>query len=165
MESLARPNRSDTHLSKEEENKIVKETKEHFEELAPKRHTKPQRSEYSSNYVDVNDSFTIIPEYTEFQRLENDQQKEEYKNVSQVSEEFVETDYYKDLSCVDKLHHTTGKGFIRMEDGNGKSYQIAPDLGLSHHASSQGNPATNDWIPSADDQANLVSDKPNRSDS
>lgn len=74
MEYSSRPNRSDIHLSKEEEEKIVQETKEHFNGLAPKRHTKPQRSEYSSNYVDVNNSFTIIPEFTEFQRLENDQQ-------------------------------------------------------------------------------------------
>lgn len=39
-----------------------------------------------------------------------------------------------------------------MENDNGKSYYIAPDLDLSHHGASKGNPATNDWIPSADDQ-------------
>lgn len=25
---------------------------------------------------------------------------------SEVTEEFVETDYYKDLNCIDKQHHT-----------------------------------------------------------
>ncbi|KMT05134.1 hypothetical protein BVRB_7g172830 isoform B [Beta vulgaris subsp. vulgaris] len=150
MESSSRPNRSDTHLSKEEEEKIAEETKEHFDGLAPKRHTKPQRSEYSSNYVDANNTATLIPEYVEFQRLENDPQ--EVNNGSQVSEEFTETDYYKDLNCVDKQHHTTGKGFIKMENDNGEKYYISPDTDLAHHASSKGNPATNDWIPSADDQ-------------
>lgn len=165
MESLRRPNRSDTHLSKEEEEKIEEETKEYFDGLAPKRHTKPQRSEYSTNYVDVNNTTNIIPEYVEFRKLENDHEKIEYtNNGSQVSEEFVETDYYKDLNCVDKQHHTTGKGFIKMDD-NGKSYYIAPDSDLTHHASSKGNPATNDWIPSADNQETFASDKPSRSDS
>ncbi|XP_048504366.1 uncharacterized protein LOC104900015 isoform X2 [Beta vulgaris subsp. vulgaris] len=152
MESSSRPNRSDTHLSKEEEEKIAEETKEHFDGLAPKRHTKPQRSEYSSNYVDANNTATLIPEYVEFQRLENDPQ--EVNDGSQVSEEFTETDYYKDLNCVDKQHHTTGKGFIKMENDNGEKYYISPDTDLTHHASSKGNPATNDWIPSADDQQN-----------
>lgn len=47
----------------------------------------------------------------------------------------------------------TGKGFIRMEDENEKpDYILTPELDLTHHASSKGNPATNDWIPSADDQ-------------
>ncbi|XP_021715454.1 uncharacterized protein LOC110683401 [Chenopodium quinoa] len=165
MESSRMPNRSDTHLSKEEQAKIEEETKEYFDGLAPKRHTKPQRSEYSTKYVDVNNNdSSAIPEYVKFQCLENDQEKKEYENESQASEEFVETEYYKDLNCVDKQHHTTGKGFIKMENDNEKSYYIAPDLDLAHHASSQGNPATNDWIPSADDQVTLASDKPKRSD-
>lgn len=74
MESVRMPSRSDTHLSKEEEEKIEEETKEYFHGLAPKRHTKPQRSEYSTNYIDVNNTSNIIPEYAEFQRLENDQE-------------------------------------------------------------------------------------------
>ncbi|XP_074268043.1 uncharacterized protein LOC141591563 [Silene latifolia] len=128
METLSRPNRSDVHLSAEEEGRIEEETREHFDGLAPKRHTKPQRSEYSSNYVDVNSTAEkIIPEYAEFQRLENDQEKLESKNEGNVTEEFVETEYYKDLNCVDKQHHTTGTGFIKMEDGNGQVYGIAPD--------------------------------------
>ena len=72
----SRPNRSDVHLSKEEEAKIEEETRDYFDGLAPKRHTKPQRSDYSSNYVDSlstsNPNDGVIPELLQFQRLETD---------------------------------------------------------------------------------------------
>lgn len=68
-----RANRSDVHVSKEEERKIEEATREYFDGIAPKRHTKPQRSDYSSTYVDhINPC--PIPENLEFQRLENDPQ-------------------------------------------------------------------------------------------
>lgn len=152
---MDRPNRSDIHLSKEEEERKQEETRDYFDELAPKRHSKPQRSEHSSNYVDANTTSDVIPELAVFQRLENDPQKLDYSNGSQATEEFVETDYYKDLNCVGKQHYKTGTGFIKMEDNgsiNGKNYSIEPDLDIIHHASYKGNPATNDWIPSGDNE-------------
>ncbi|CAO2825193.1 unnamed protein product [Amaranthus hypochondriacus] len=165
MDYSSRPNRSDVHLSLEEEHKIEEETKEYFDGLAPKRHSKPQRSEHSTNYVDVNNNSLHIPEFLHFQRLQNDQQKLMCENGGEVTDEFVETEYYKDLNCVDKQHHhTTGKGFIKMENENGNSYSLAPDSDLTHHASTKGNPATNEWIPSTDDQVTIVSEKPNRSE-
>ena len=72
-----RPNRSDVHLSVEEEAKLEAKAREYFDEAAPKRHTKPQRSEYSTQYVDSNNDDSnnnFIPELVEFQRLENDPQ-------------------------------------------------------------------------------------------
>ena len=72
-----RPNRSDVHLSVEEEAKLEAKAREYFDEAAPKRHTKPQRSEYSTQYVDSNNddnNNNFIPELVEFQRLENDPQ-------------------------------------------------------------------------------------------
>ncbi|KDO66759.1 hypothetical protein CISIN_1g0306291mg, partial [Citrus sinensis] len=45
----------------------------------------------------------------------------------------------------------TGTGFIKMENANGKSFILAPDNDDAHHSSCKGNPATNEWIPSADD--------------
>lgn len=48
-------------------------TREYFDGVAPKRHTKPQRSDYGSQYVDAlaggNDDSNA--ELREFQRLEN----------------------------------------------------------------------------------------------
>ncbi|GFZ01667.1 hypothetical protein Acr_15g0002760 [Actinidia rufa] len=166
MECCGRPNRSDTHVPKEEEAKIEEETREYFDGLAPKRHTKPQRSEHSSKYVDdhtVLSNNGAIPEYVVFQQLEHDSQKLVY-NGSEVTAEFVETEYYKDLNCIDKQHHTTGTGFIKMENANGMCFNLAPDAASVCHGPCKANPATNDWIPAANDMDDFVSDKPSRSD-
>ncbi|KAB1225777.1 hypothetical protein CJ030_MR1G005306 [Morella rubra] len=168
MESCGRPNRSDAHLTAEEEAKLEAKAREYFDETAPKRHTKPQRSEYASQYVDAlsdkkENNDDVIPELLEFRRLENDPQKIVY-NGKEVTEEFVETEYYKDLNCVDKEHHTTGTGFIKMEQSNGKCFDLASDSDTSCHASCHCNPATNDWVPSFDNTETHASDKPNRSE-
>lgn len=48
-------------------------TREYFNGVAPKRHTKPQRSEFSAHYLDkVTGEDDYIPELAEFQRLESD---------------------------------------------------------------------------------------------
>ncbi|KAL9273079.1 Proliferating cell nuclear antigen-like protein [Drosera capensis] len=109
------PNRSDIHLTKDdEEEKIAEQTKEYFDGLAPKRHTKPQRSEYESRYVDADQGDTaLIPELVALQRLRSIILSE-YCRVLQklvyggteVTEEFKGTDCYKDLNCIDKQHHT-----------------------------------------------------------
>ncbi|KAJ6409019.1 hypothetical protein OIU84_008666 [Salix udensis] len=148
MEFSKRPSRSDAHVSYEEEAKQEEETREYFEEIAPKRHSKPQRSEYSVQYVDAlasNDNQSLIPEHVEFQRLETDPQK-------------------IDLNCADKQHHTTGTGFITVENASGKCFSLAPDSTTSCHASCKGNPATNDWVPADADMVTSASDKPSRSE-
>lgn len=74
-----RPNRSDIHLSAEEEATIEAKTREYFDGVAPQRHTKPQRSDYSAQYVDAfsnaHHSSLTIPELTQFQLLQNDPQE------------------------------------------------------------------------------------------
>ncbi|EXC01502.1 hypothetical protein L484_022080 [Morus notabilis] len=152
------PNRSDIHLSKEEEAKIEAETREYFDGITPKRHTKPQRSEYSSKYVDAfsNTPNGFIPEFSEFQRLEKyDPQKLVYTG-SKAEEEYVETEYYKDLNSIDKQHHTTGKGFIKMDNTSGKCFNLGSDSVTDCHEHSKCNPATNDWFPAPDQTANSV---------
>ncbi|ONK76843.1 uncharacterized protein A4U43_C02F400 [Asparagus officinalis] len=161
-----RPNRSDAHLTPEEEVKKEEETREYFDGIAPKRHSKPSRSEYSTVYSDdlkVSDQETI-PELEKFQNLEADKQKVVCEG-SETGEEFTETEYYKDLNCVDKQHHTTGAGFIKVEKSRERAFNLDPDTSSvsASHPSSKGNPATNEWIPSADPVI-PASDKPNRSD-
>ncbi|KAL3719979.1 hypothetical protein ACJRO7_004895 [Eucalyptus globulus] len=163
MECCGRPNRSDVHLSKEEEAMIEEKTKEYFDGVAPKRHTKPQRSEHSSNYVDVLSTDGEIPEFVQFQRLENDPQKLVY-SACEAKEDFMETEYYKDLNCVDKQHHKTGTGFITVENTKGEGFNLDSETSTIHHASCKGNPATNEWIPAASDSVTFHSDKPKRSD-
>ena len=73
MECNRRPNRSDIHLTRAEEAEIEAKTREYFDGVIPKRHSKPQRSDYSSQYVDdLTPSADSIPELLQFQRLEDD---------------------------------------------------------------------------------------------
>ncbi|XP_020107717.1 uncharacterized protein LOC109723682 [Ananas comosus] len=162
-----RPDRSDAHLTPEEEERREAEARDYFEGIAPKRHSKPSRSDYSSVYADSlppsrrDDS---IPEHHKFQHLEANSGQKLVCEGSEVVEEYVQTEYYDDLNCVDKQHHTTGTGFIKMEKSNGSSFQITPDTDASDgHVSCRGNPATNEWIPSADTVV-PTSHKPYRSD-
>ena len=165
MECCRRPNRSDVHLSNEEESKLEEKTRQYFDGEAPKRHTKPQRSEYSTTYVDSLTVNGFIPELAEFQRLEGDPQGQKLIfSGSEATEEFVKTEYYKDLNCIDKQHHRTGTGFIKVDASNKQSFSIAPNGLSDHHTSCKGNPATNDWIPAVPDMVIITSDKPNRSD-
>ncbi|XP_068644501.1 uncharacterized protein [Aristolochia californica] len=160
---MERPNRSDVHLSSEEEAKRADETREYFDEIAPKRHSKPMRSEYSARYEDSLQSSDAIPELAKFQDLESHSEKV-ICNGSEAVEEYVETEYYKDLNGVNKQHHTTGTGFIKMENSSGNQFHLDPDTDLSdHRAPCKGNPATNEWIPAAE-TVTTISDKPNRSD-
>ncbi|WCJ20364.1 maternal effect embryo arrest 59 [Euphorbia peplus] len=150
-----RASRSDVHLGKEEEAKIEGETRDYFDGIAPKRHSKPQRSEHSTKYQDAlsnSQSSDQIPEFLAFQELQSRQKMVNEEGIKEgvdgSEEEFVETEYYKDLNCVDKQHHTTGTGFIKMEgSANGKGFSLRPDADSGVHSSSRGNPATNDWIP------------------
>lgn len=67
-----RPNRSDIHVSKEEEARFEEVTRDYFEGIAPKRHSKPQRSEPTSvKYHDDNPDTNHLPELAEFQRLQS----------------------------------------------------------------------------------------------
>ncbi|XP_038893549.1 uncharacterized protein LOC120082446 isoform X1 [Benincasa hispida] len=156
MENGRRPGRSDARLSMEEEREMEAKTREYFNSVAPKRHTKPQRSEFSAHYVDkVNGKNDYIPELAEFQRLESDPHERltyDARN-GKISEEFVETKYYDDLNCADKQHHTTGTGFIKMENGDCKGFRLSADSATAGccHGSCRGNPANNDWIPATND--------------
>ncbi|KAL9675677.1 hypothetical protein QQ045_003882 [Rhodiola kirilowii] len=163
-----RPNRSDVHVSKEEEAKFEEATRDYFDGIAPKRHSKPQRSEPgSTKYHDDTNDANSFTELAEFQRLQGNSEKLVYTAGKNNSEdEFTETEYYNDLNCVDKHHHTTGTGFISIADASTKSHGFAlvPNSDTSHHPSSKGNPATNDWIPSPIEQVSSESGKPSRSE-
>lgn len=69
-----RPDRSDSHLSPEEEARIAEEARVYFDGVTPKRHTKPQRSEYSAQYADALGSSEggHIPELDRLHDLEAD---------------------------------------------------------------------------------------------
>ncbi|KAH9295787.1 hypothetical protein KI387_039375, partial [Taxus chinensis] len=87
------------------------------------------------------------PEYIKFQELQSHKDELIYSGDSPV-EEFTETDYYKDFNDMDKEHHTTGTGFIKMERKGGCDFHLGEASNESFHHS-RTNPATNEWIPSA----------------
>ncbi|PKA51998.1 hypothetical protein AXF42_Ash008227 [Apostasia shenzhenica] len=149
---MGRPDRSDAHLAPGEEARKEEEARQYFDGIAPKRHTKPSRSEYSSVYSDDlrSSDGDSIPEFEKLRHLEANPEKL-VCDGSELEEDYVETDYYKDLNCVEKQHHTTGTGFIKMEKFTECGLNLEPnsDTSFSHKAS-RGNPATNEWIPSAD---------------
>jgi len=164
----SRPSRSDAHLSPVDEAMRVDEVRGYYDGAAPKRHSKPSRSDHSAVYTDAlvgPDGDGSHPELDKFHDLEAHTEKLVCEG-GKAGEEFVETEYYKDLGCVGKQHHTTGTGFIKVDRPAGGSFELSEDPDATErHASCKGNPATNEWIPSADTVYQEASDKPNRSDS
>ncbi|KAJ6830803.1 uncharacterized protein M6B38_352230 [Iris pallida] len=163
-----RPDRSDAHLPAEEQAKIEEEARNYFRRITPMRHTKPSRSEYSSDYWDhlasSSDQYSSSPEFHKLQNLLQANPQKLVCDGSEVVDEYVETDYYKDLNRIDKQHHTTGTGFIKVEKPSDQYFDSALASDASPYGPPcRGNPATNEWIPSADPVV-PVSHKPNRSD-
>ncbi|KAL6338823.1 hypothetical protein AAG906_023973 [Vitis piasezkii] len=116
-----------------------------------------------------------IPELHKFRTLQSQSQSESHAMIStdgsgMLQEEFVETHYYKELGSIDKQHHTTGTGFIKVErrgveDGYGLQLQRRENREMMLRGF-KSNPATNDWIPSLEeDEVGYVSSKPSRSES
>ncbi|XP_066388301.1 uncharacterized protein [Miscanthus floridulus] len=164
---MSKPNRSDAHLFAEDEATLEAEVRGYYDEAEPKRHTKPSRSEHSAVYTDAlvpDAGGNTHPELDKFQELEAHTERLVYEGGN-VGEEFVETEYYKDLGGIGKQHHTTGTGFIKIDKAKGASFKLSEDPNAEErHASCKGNPATNEWIPSPD-TVYPASDKPSRSDS
>ncbi|RZB57469.1 receptor kinase-like protein Xa21 [Glycine soja] len=143
-------------------------------EIGPKRPIKPNRSEPDAvfQYPVAAASVNNIPELHKFQSL----QSPSHAIISSAGfvdaqDEFVETQYYKELASIDKQHHTTVSGFIKAarEGGEGE-YEIQLPNNHVNAAETQprsykSNPATNDWVPNSDEHQVFVSSKPNRSES
>jgi hypothetical protein len=67
---MSRPSRSDAHLSPVDEAVRVAEVREYYDDAAPKRHTKPSRSEHSAVYTDDALIDSSHPELDKLQELE-----------------------------------------------------------------------------------------------
>ncbi|KAG4933667.1 hypothetical protein JHK87_047669 [Glycine soja] len=129
-------------------------------EIGPKRPIKPNRSEPDAvfQYPVAAASVNNIPELHKFQSL----QSPSHAIISSAGfvdaqDEFVETQYYKELASIDKQHHTTVSGFIKAarEGGEGE-YEIQLPNNHVNAAETQprsykSNPATNDWVPNSDE--------------
>ena len=172
MLQKTKPSRSDEILEADEQSVISFRIKSHFEALAPRRHRKPNRSEvedYDQLQAPDDEQDMEIPELQKLQELESRQDHLDFVGDGEhVTEEFVETDYYKDLNSVEKVHHTIGSGFIEMDmEETGSYFRIGSDgQGSFDRIRVPCNPACNDWIPAADDDVGYgasTSNKPERS--
>ncbi|GAB2282659.1 hypothetical protein Dimus_017196 [Dionaea muscipula] len=191
--TVTKPSRSDEILDPEQQLRIADQIRALFESTAPKRPTKPNRSEpddaapplplSQTPYTSAADSRSI-PELEKLKSLESKSQlvlPGENGGLVEEEDEYNETEYYKELLSVDKQHHTTGTGFIKVaeadysgvtgynndflskiENGGEGEMVVVVNSGFGC------NPATNDWLPSIDDDMNqgvsrFASAKPTRS--
>nr|CAB3465071.1 unnamed protein product [Digitaria exilis] len=210
--ATTRPARSDAHLSPEEAARVEAEVRGYFDSVAPRRPSKPSRSDPSEDAgaeADAGDH--DLPEVRKLRDLEAKPQKLVLDGGGDVDsgEEYVETRYYDGLIGIDKQHHTvsfvavhsqlltaaeissavqrqklgssggnvgvgeleaaathwTGTGFIEVERLNGSAFSVTTNgRSSANFVRCTSNPATNDWIPSAETVI-PVSNKPSRSDS
>ncbi|BAF17621.1 uncharacterized isoform X1 [Oryza sativa Japonica Group] len=165
--ATTRPARSDPHLPPEEAARVEAEVRGYFDSMAPRRPSKPPRSDPSDAGEGgaEADADADLPELRRLRDLEAKPQKLVLDGGDVNGEEYVETQYYNGLNCIDKQHHTTGTGFIKVERPNGSSFNVTT---VAYSSDSiircMSNPATNDWIPSSETVI-PVSNKPSRSDS
>lgn len=174
--TVTKPGRSDEVLEADQQQRITAQIRAHFDSITPKRPAKPSRSESDSPLSSPSHAANgTIPELYKFRTLQSQSQSESHAMVStdgsaMLPEEFVETHYYKELGSIDKQHHTTGTGFIKVErrgveDGYGLQLQRRENREMMLRGF-KSNPATNDWIPSLEeDEVGYVSSKPSRSES
>ena len=167
--ATTRPARSDQHLPPEEAARVEAEVRGYFDSIAPRRPAKPPRSDPSDAGVGgaevVSAAGGDFSELRKLRDLEAKPQKLVLDGGDVNGEEYVETQYYDGLNCIDKQHHTTGTGFIKVERPNGSSFNVTTVACSSDSLVRRtSNPATNDWIPSSETVI-PVSNKPSRSDS
>ncbi|OEL38318.1 hypothetical protein BAE44_0000665 [Dichanthelium oligosanthes] len=188
--AATRPGRSDPHLPPEAAARVEAEVRGYFDSVAPRRPAKPQRSDPSEDAgaeADAGDH--DLPELRKLRDLEAKPQKLVLDGAGDVDggEEYVETRYYDGLIGIDKQHHTvsfectcqpvsvcekknvykflaTGTGFIKVEKPNGSAFGMTSNsYSSASFVRCTSNPATNDWIPSAETVI-PASNKPSRSD-
>ncbi|CAD6333649.1 unnamed protein product [Miscanthus lutarioriparius] len=170
--ATTRPARSDPHLPPEEAARVEADVRGYFDSVAPRRPAKPPRSDPSVDTcaepaaVDAGDH--DLPELRKLRDLEAKPQKLVLDGGAgdvDGEEEYVETRYYDGLIGIDKQHHTTGTGFIKVERPNGSVFSVTTNgYSSASLVRCTSNPATNDWIPSSDTVI-PASNKPSRSDS
>ncbi|XP_010548440.1 PREDICTED: uncharacterized protein LOC104819864 [Tarenaya hassleriana] len=176
--ATTKPSRSDEVPDPDQQMEISNRVRSQFESLAPKRPAKPNRSETdpTASFC-ASDNSIDIPELDRLRSLRSQPHGKFMGegDCSEVKDEFVETEYYKNLAAIDKQHHTTGSGFIKVDkEGGGEiktsgGAEIAGDgdaFSGRHAAVLKGNPATNDWIPAMEEDPQVfMSSKPSRSES
>ncbi|KAI4381227.1 hypothetical protein MLD38_007322 [Melastoma candidum] len=168
-----KPSRSDDVLDQAQQIAITEQVKAQFDSLVPKRPLKPSRSDpdpHPQPFLGLGDHYSI-PELDKLRSLRSQQSPGLFKEADDpVREDFTETQYYDQMQSIDKQHHTTGNGFIKvaMDGGEENAGDYYPNIKLKggEAVAVRSNPATNDWVPASPDYDEVyVSSKPKRSES
>ncbi|KAK8673951.1 hypothetical protein V6N13_112260 [Hibiscus sabdariffa] len=174
--TATKPSRSDEVLDADQQQQITDQVRAQFDSMVPKRPTKPNRSEPDlASATSANLPSGVDQTIPELHKLRSLQSQSHVKipegGITVEQDEFVETEYYREMNSIGKEHHATGSGFIRvMEEGggaNGYDIQLENGRGAGNSANKplfKSNPATNDWIPTLGEDQVFVSSKPNRSE-
>ncbi|KAE8686035.1 Maternal effect embryo arrest 59 [Hibiscus syriacus] len=173
--TATKPSRSDEVLDADQQQQITNQVRAQFDWMVPKRPTKPNRSEPdlpSTTGSNLPSHFVqTLPELDKLWSLQSQSHvKISEGGVTVEQDEFVETVYYREMNSIDGEHHTTGSGFIRVMKG-GETNEYVIQLGNGQGAGNstnnpvcKSNPATNDWIPTLEEDQVFVSSKPNLSE-
>nr|PNR49719.1 hypothetical protein PHYPA_011615 [Physcomitrium patens] len=167
MVTANKPNRSEEIGTPEEQGQRAQEVRAYLDANAPRRPLKPSRSDAADMLAQVESNHTVVsdpPEQKKFLQLLANGVPLEMLGNAEVDEDYTESEYYQYKSAIDKAHHTTGSGFIKIEktpqgfhlSTNPQSYHTR-----EHHRC---NPAMNDWEP-APNSSESISNKPLRSES
>ena len=171
QKSFGKPSRREDLGTPEEQEEHTRKVREYLDANTPKRVMKPGRSDTDDvpgmNHDGSNgDSISDPPERMKYLQLLANGVPLETLGSAEVDEDYTESEYYKYMAAINKEHHTTGTGFIKVEK--------TPEGFHFHADSAQGsksfreryrcNPAMNDWEP-AHDTSFVTSNKPLRSES
>ncbi|XP_022149507.1 uncharacterized protein LOC111017922 isoform X2 [Momordica charantia] len=108
--AAGKPSLSDVVLADEDQILITNQIRAQFDSIAPKRPTKPSRSEPDSSPQNPPQEIASQQAIPELNKLLNLQSQSHGLHLGEgdsllVQEEYVETQYYKELDSVEKRHH------------------------------------------------------------
>jgi hypothetical protein len=163
MVGADKPNRSEEQSgTHEEQEKHAQQVRDFLDANAPKRQLKPARSD-AAELTSIDMVSGEPPERSKYLHLVASGVPLETRGSGDVSAEFTESDYYQSMAAIDKAHHTTGTGFIKM-DKSADDFHLSEGDPAQMHARHRCNPAMNDWEPAASSTFESSS-KPSRSES
>lgn len=171
QKSFGKPSRSEELGTTEEQEEHARKVRAYLEANAPKRVVKPGRSDADDMPgMDHNGNnegaICDPPERMKYLQLLANGVPLETLGTGEVEEDYTESEYYQYMAAIDKEHHTTGTGFIKVDKTPlGFHLHVAnPQGSRSFRERYRCNPAMNDWEP-AHVTSVAASNKPFRSES
>ncbi|KAG0553899.1 hypothetical protein KC19_12G047900 [Ceratodon purpureus] len=171
QKSFGKPSRSEDLGTPEEQEEHARKVRAYLEANAPKRIVKPSRSDADDMTSNATSEVGAIshdpPERMKYLQLLANGAPLQTLGSGEVDEDYTESEYYKCMAAIDKEHHTTGTGFIKIDKtpGGFHLHVANPQGSRSFRERYRCNPAMNDWEPAHDISVAASTLKPLRSES